>query len=155
MDGSLPDVLFVGDALGCVPRSVTLALRAIGSSLEVVFLPLLLPEIACSQVVALGALGAERQAVEHYYQVGQDLLRAKATVARGEWLAWLKQNVKFKQSMAYYCMGLAKVPTVGNLVERWREITGRGQEEGSENGEATAADDATEEDKTPECYTLA
>jgi hypothetical protein len=51
--------------------------------------------------------------------------------------------VKFGKSQAYRLLELAKVPTVGNLLEEWRRICGRAQDEGGENGEMGATTEET------------
>jgi hypothetical protein len=61
-----------------------------------------------------------------------------------EWLAWLKKHVKFSQQQASRLMQLGQLLTVSNLVDEWRRICGRAQDEGSDNGEAIAASEGTE-----------
>jgi hypothetical protein len=85
------------------------------------------------------AQSKEQQAVEHYRKVGLMLLNAKKGCAHGEWLAWLKKNVRFKERKARYCMELAKSAPGADLVEDWQKIRGRTENEGAENGEAADA----------------
>jgi protein gp37 len=56
-----------------------------------------------------------RQALLHYHTAGERLIRARAKCKHGEWLPWLKKNVKFSQPHASRYMQFAKLITVISL----------------------------------------
>jgi len=65
------------------------------------------------------AVGAARNSLEHARAAGEALLRAKQRCRHGEWLPWLKANVRCDQKTAWRYMKVAsewsKLGTVPNL----------------------------------------
>lgn len=75
---------------------------------------------------------------------GEALLRAKAACGHGEWLAWLRTNVRVSQGRAYHYIAFAsKVLVTRSLDEQfaeWQRISGNA---------APATDDAPDTSPTP------
>ena len=67
---------------------------------------------------------AARTAVEHAMKAGELLTEAKATVAHGEWLPWLKTNVVFSERTAQAYMRIAReVPKLnGSKAQRVADL---------------------------------
>src|SRR4051794_951662 len=76
---------------------------------------------------------AARRGLEHYRAAGEKLLQAKEKCNHGEWLAWVKANVKFSQEQARRYMRLAKSGVTTDLDEHWRIISGNAPKEESED----------------------
>jgi hypothetical protein len=62
--------------------------------------------------------------LEHFRQAGELLTEAKASLKHGQWLKWLKANVRFSQQQAWRYMQLAKLPVTSNLEDAWRVLCG-------------------------------
>jgi hypothetical protein len=67
---------------------------------------------------------ARAKGLENFRHVGLTLLQAKEQVERGQFVKWLKEQLKFSKTQAYRYMSLAKLPVTGNLEEQWRVISG-------------------------------
>jgi hypothetical protein len=78
---------------------------------------------------------ATQRGLEHYRAAGEKLLQAKAKVKRGEWLPWLKANIKFPYRTVARYMALAKCDVTSNLSEEWRRISGNDYDD--EDGQIT------------------
>ena len=65
-----------------------------------------------------------RRGLEHFRQAGEMLMKVRSRCPHGEWLKWLKANVKFSQQRASEYMRLAegwgKLPPGGSLKESLR-----------------------------------
>jgi hypothetical protein len=94
------------------------------------------------------AEGAVRKSLEHARAAGDALLRARQKCKHGEWLPWLRANVRFSQQTAWGYTRIArewgKLPTVGNLTLREAlSILGRDDEAvPDEGGDETGSDEA-------------
>jgi hypothetical protein len=70
-----------------------------------------------------------RKGLAHYREVGQMLLAAKEKCGHGNWLPWLKKNVKFSEVQAQRYMRLAKSVVTTDLETAWRVIQGNDEPE--------------------------
>lgn len=95
---------------------------------------------------------ATRRGLEHYRACGEHLIKAKAACRHGEWLTWLKQNVRVSQQHAWRYMELAKLPTVSNLADAWRTITGRDEEPEPETPAGTCKPTQEERQAAADAY---
>jgi hypothetical protein len=67
--------------------------------------------------------------LEHFRRAGEKLLKAKEQCGHGNWLSWLKRNVKFSERQARRYMALAKSEPGSDLETQWRALYGRGADE--------------------------
>jgi hypothetical protein len=95
-----------------------------------------------SKINAAHEAGERKQAeaVAQYRAAGEALSKAKALVAHGQWLAWLKQNVRFDQRTAQRYMEFAKCDVTSDLLpDEWRRISGNVAPAADEDGTAPPA----------------
>jgi hypothetical protein len=61
----------------------------------------------------------------HYHAAGVRLTKAKAKVAHGNWLPWLKKNCpKISERQQQRYMALAKYDAASDLTKAWKELLG-------------------------------
>jgi N6-adenosine-specific RNA methylase IME4 len=70
---------------------------------------------------------ATRRGLEHFRRAGEKLILAKQQCGHGQWLPWLKKNVRFSQPTAWAYMRVAKewekLSAANNLREALRLLT--------------------------------
>jgi Protein of unknown function (DUF3102) len=93
-----------------------------------------------SEINALHAAGEEtsRKGLAHFRDAGKKLLAAKEKCGHGNWLAWLKTNVKVSERHAQNYMRLAKSAVTADLDEQWKIIQGNVPDEDEEPQEESA-----------------
>jgi len=96
---------------------------------------------------------ARKERLSRFRSAGEKLLKAKKLCKHGQWLKWLKENVKFSKTQAHRYMDFAKFPVTGNL-----DLTGNLDEQESAwqqiSGNAPAEDDPDAPAPLPEYITL-
>ncbi len=76
-----------------------------------------------------------RRSLEHFRAAGEWLAKAKNALPHGEWLRWLKTNVKFSERRVQRYLALAKNDVTSDLEEQeaaWRQICGNESAEAPE-----------------------
>jgi len=74
-----------------------------------------------------------QKGILHYRQAGKYLIEAKEACGHGNWLSWVKKNVRFEYRQVARYMKLAKCDVTSNLELEWSAIDGNAAPE--ENGE--------------------
>jgi hypothetical protein len=101
------------------------------------------------------AEGSMRAGLEHARAAGEKLARAKKACGHGNWLLWLKANVRFSQPTAWAYMRVAanwdKLSAADNLQDALRILTKKDRKEGVAEASAEpdeSADDEEQEDSS-------
>lgn len=95
------------------------------------------------------ALKAANNAVQYAIDCGQILLRAKAQCKHGEWLPWLKENVRFDKSQAQRYMSLARNNAHAHNFKSIREALACLADESTPDPEPKIADLLADTPKAP------
>jgi hypothetical protein len=68
-----------------------------------------------------------------FREVGFYLVDVKSQLKHGQWLPWLKRNVRFceREGRRYMALSECKSDTVSDLKKKWQEITGRDANSGN------------------------
>jgi hypothetical protein len=76
-----------------------------------------------------------RKGLENYRRCGKALLKAKRQVGHGQWLKWLKDNIRFTIRRAQQYMELAKCEVTSHLEGEWQRISGNVRREDEDEAE--------------------